>query len=101
MNAAAQPSFASAPPTLADLTDGEVQRDFDTKVLGYLRCARAVAPHMTAQGQGRIVNISAWPAAQCALRSGPWVTNEGPQFRGASSPRKKTSGLASPSACAP
>jgi len=27
-------------------------------VMGYLRCARAVAPHMTAQGWGRIVNIS-------------------------------------------
>jgi len=45
-------------PALEDLTDAEVDADFDTKVLGYLRCARAVAPHMTAQGYGRIVNIS-------------------------------------------
>ena len=58
VNAAAQPSGGSAPPALADLTDAEVEADFDTKVLGYLRCARAVAPHMTAQGRGRIVNIS-------------------------------------------
>ncbi len=33
-------------------------REFDTKVMGYLRCARAVAPSMIAQGAGRIVNIS-------------------------------------------
>ena len=57
VNAAAQPAGGPVP-ALADLTDAEVQADFDTKVLGYLRCARAVAPHMTAQGRGRIVNIA-------------------------------------------
>jgi NAD(P)-dependent dehydrogenase (short-subunit alcohol dehydrogenase family) len=57
VNAAAEPSTGSAP-ALTDLTDAEVAAEFDTKVLGYLRCARAVAPHMTAQGVGRIVNIS-------------------------------------------
>ena len=57
VNAAAQPAGGPVP-ALADLTDAEVQADFDTKVLGYLRCARAVAPQMTAQGRGRIVNIS-------------------------------------------
>ena len=57
VNAAAQPAGGPVP-ALADLTDAEVQADFDTKVLGYLRCARAVAPHMTAQGRGRIVNVS-------------------------------------------
>ena len=57
VNAAAQPAGGPVP-ALADLTDAEVQADFDTKVLGYLRCARAVAPHMTAQRRGRIVNIS-------------------------------------------
>jgi len=57
VNAAAQPAGGSVP-ALEDITDAEVDADFDTKVLGYLRCARAVAPHMTAQGYGRIVNIS-------------------------------------------
>ena len=57
VNAAAQPAGGSVP-ALEDITDAEVDADFDTKVLGYLRCARAVAPHMTAQGRGRIVNIS-------------------------------------------
>jgi NAD(P)-dependent dehydrogenase (short-subunit alcohol dehydrogenase family) len=57
VNAAAQPAGGPVP-ALADLTDAEVLAEFDTKVLGYLRCARAVASHMTAQGYGRIVNIS-------------------------------------------
>jgi NAD(P)-dependent dehydrogenase (short-subunit alcohol dehydrogenase family) len=30
----------------------------ETKVLGYLRCVRAVAPEMTERGWGRIINIS-------------------------------------------
>jgi NAD(P)-dependent dehydrogenase (short-subunit alcohol dehydrogenase family) len=31
--------------------------DINTKVVGYLRCAQAAAPHMRARGFGRIVNI--------------------------------------------
>jgi NAD(P)-dependent dehydrogenase (short-subunit alcohol dehydrogenase family) len=58
VNCAAQPSFSTGPVALAELADSDVAADFDTKVLGYLRCARAVAPFMTAQGSGRIVNIS-------------------------------------------
>ena len=57
VNGAAKPGGGAAP-KLADLTDAEVRDHFETKVLGYLRCCRAVAPHMTAQGWGRIVNIS-------------------------------------------
>lgn len=57
VNCAAQPAIGAALP-LGDITDAEIAADFDTKVLGYLRCARAVAPHMIAQGWGRIVNVS-------------------------------------------
>lgn len=57
VNGAAKPGGGPAP-KLAELTDAEVLDHFDTKVLGYLRCCRAVAPSMTAQGWGRIVNIS-------------------------------------------
>ena len=32
-------------------------QDVDTKLVGYLRTARAVAPHLIAQGWGRIVNL--------------------------------------------
>jgi NAD(P)-dependent dehydrogenase (short-subunit alcohol dehydrogenase family) len=31
--------------------------DLNTKVVGYFRCAQAVAPHMRAGGYGRIINI--------------------------------------------
>jgi len=57
VNGAAKPGGGAAP-KLADLTDDEVRDHVETKVLGYLRCCRAVAPHMTAQGWGRIVNVS-------------------------------------------
>ncbi|GAA0947497.1 SDR family NAD(P)-dependent oxidoreductase [Pseudonocardia zijingensis] len=69
VNAAAEPATGAAP-ALADLTDAEVAADFDTKVLGYLRCARAVAPHMTTQGAGRIVNISGLNARRTGSVSG-------------------------------
>jgi NAD(P)-dependent dehydrogenase (short-subunit alcohol dehydrogenase family) len=58
VNAAARPASFVARGALTELTDAQVTDEFDTKVMGYLRCARAVAPHMTAQGWGRIVNIS-------------------------------------------
>lgn len=58
VNAAARPAGGAPIPALTDLTDDAVQVEFDTKVMGYLRTARAVAPSMIAQGAGRIVNIS-------------------------------------------
>ncbi|MBW0106104.1 SDR family NAD(P)-dependent oxidoreductase [Pseudonocardia sp. KRD291] len=58
VNAAARPAGAGPLPALDELTDDDVRVELETKLLGYLRCARAVAPLMTAQGWGRIVNIS-------------------------------------------
>ena len=54
-NAAAVGGLVTGP--LANIDDAAVLEDFNTKYLGYLRCARAVAPHMQTQGWGRIVNI--------------------------------------------
>ena len=48
----------SSPPKLADVTGELFWDDMNVKVLGYLRCARAVAPLMVDQGWGRIINIS-------------------------------------------
>jgi len=42
---------------LAEADDKTLLEDVDTKVIGYLRCAKAVAPHMRSSGWGRIVNI--------------------------------------------
>ena len=58
VNAAARPAGAGPVPGLAELGDDDVRVELETKLLGYLRCARAAAPLMQAQGWGRIVNIS-------------------------------------------
>src|SRR6185436_13052730 len=46
------------PPRLAEITDDLFWADVNVKVMGYLRCAREVAPLMAANGWGRIVNVS-------------------------------------------
>ena len=43
--------------SLADADEKALAEDLDTKVIGYLRCAKAVAPHMQQRRWGRIVNI--------------------------------------------
>jgi NAD(P)-dependent dehydrogenase (short-subunit alcohol dehydrogenase family) len=58
VNNAAKPMGQAAPPRLADITTELFWDDVNVKVMGYLRCAREVAPHMVAAGWGRIVNVS-------------------------------------------
>ncbi len=45
-------------PALEDLSEEIVWADMNVKVMGYLRCAQAVAPLMRERGWGRIINIS-------------------------------------------
>lgn len=63
VNAAARPSLA-APPPWSELTGAALWEEVDTKVMGYLRCIRAVVPHMRRSGWGRIVNVSGLAARQ-------------------------------------
>ena len=42
---------------LAEADDKTLLEDIDTKVVGYMRCAKAVAPHMQQRRWGRIINI--------------------------------------------
>jgi len=58
VNCAARPGGQNAVPTLAGVTAEEFNDHMNVKVMGYLRCARDVAPIMAAQGWGRIINIS-------------------------------------------
>jgi NAD(P)-dependent dehydrogenase (short-subunit alcohol dehydrogenase family) len=58
VNCAAQPGGQAPPPKLAEITDEAFYADINVKVMGYLRCAREVAPHMVAAGWGRIISIS-------------------------------------------
>ena len=58
VNSAAVPGGGGPPPALAEITGDAFWADINVKVLGYLRAAQAVAPHMRTQGWGRIINIS-------------------------------------------
>jgi NAD(P)-dependent dehydrogenase (short-subunit alcohol dehydrogenase family) len=58
VNCAAQPGGQASPPKLAEITDELFWSDVNVKVMGYVRCAREVAPHMVRQGWGRIISIS-------------------------------------------
>jgi NAD(P)-dependent dehydrogenase (short-subunit alcohol dehydrogenase family) len=58
VNNAAEPGGTSQGVPPSQVSDQQVWDDVNIKVVGYLRTARAVAPLLTAQGWGRIVNIS-------------------------------------------
>lgn len=64
VNAAAEPAGYAPPPNLAGITSEFFHGEMDTKVMGYLRCARELVPHMQAQAWGRIINISGLAARQ-------------------------------------
>ena len=64
INCAAQPGSALPPPSLASFTNEHFWPDMNTKVLGYLRCAREAAPYMIERNWGRIINISGLAARQ-------------------------------------
>jgi NAD(P)-dependent dehydrogenase (short-subunit alcohol dehydrogenase family) len=70
VNSAAQPASPGAARQLAGLADDDLRAEIETKVLGYLRTARAVAPHMIEQGWGRIINISGLAARQATSTFG-------------------------------
>jgi NAD(P)-dependent dehydrogenase (short-subunit alcohol dehydrogenase family) len=57
VNAAARPN-TGALVGIDAFSDEEFGEQLNVKVLGYLRCIRAVVPQMRAQGWGRIINIS-------------------------------------------
>src|SRR5262245_26227850 len=55
---------------LAEASDESLLEDVNTKVIGYFRCAKAVAPHMQQQGWGRIINIGGLSGRQSGNISG-------------------------------
>jgi NAD(P)-dependent dehydrogenase (short-subunit alcohol dehydrogenase family) len=57
VNAAASPGGISPATQLDQIVDEEALQDVDIKVIGYLRTARALAPHLVSNGWGRIINI--------------------------------------------
>jgi NAD(P)-dependent dehydrogenase (short-subunit alcohol dehydrogenase family) len=57
VNNAAVPGGISPATRLEQIVDEQVLEDIDIKVVGYLRTARALAPHLIKNGWGRIINI--------------------------------------------
>lgn len=57
VNCAALPGGISQATKLGEIVDAEALEDINVKVIGYLRTARALAPHMIGNGWGRIINI--------------------------------------------
>ena len=74
-NAAAPGGLARG--ALNEIRDEDVMLDLDTKVMGYLRCARAVAPYMQQEGWGRIVNVGGLSARRGAGNLSAGVRNSG------------------------
>jgi len=58
VNNAARPGVALDPPGVAGVASDYLLDELNTKLVGYMRVARAAAPHLVAQGWGRIINIS-------------------------------------------
>jgi NAD(P)-dependent dehydrogenase (short-subunit alcohol dehydrogenase family) len=46
------------PGTIENVSDADVLRDFEEKVVGYLRTVQAAVPYLKKAGWGRVVNIS-------------------------------------------
>jgi NAD(P)-dependent dehydrogenase (short-subunit alcohol dehydrogenase family) len=57
VNNAAVPGGISPATSLGEIVDEQALEDINIKVVGYLRTARALAPHLIANGWGRIINI--------------------------------------------
>ena len=70
VNGAAMPGGFAPPPKLADITVEAFWDDMNVKVMGYIRCAREVAPHMIANGWGRIISLSGMAARQSGTTIG-------------------------------
>jgi NAD(P)-dependent dehydrogenase (short-subunit alcohol dehydrogenase family) len=69
VNAAARPNTGAAV-GLDAFSEAEFGEQVNVKVLGYLRCIRAVVPHMRAAGWGRIINISGLAARNTGSLTG-------------------------------
>jgi len=58
VNCAAEPAGQTRAPLAEEVTGEYLMRHMNVKVMGYLRAAQAVLPHMRKAGWGRIISIS-------------------------------------------
>jgi len=71
VNNAATPGGVAPAATVAQVVGQNLLDDVNIKVLGYLRTARAVAPHLVESGWGRIINIG----GLAARKSGNYIAS--------------------------
>ncbi len=71
VNNAAIPGGAAPARVISEVSADALLLDVNVKVAGYLRTAQAVAPHFTAQGWGRIINIG----GLAARRTGSYIAS--------------------------
>ncbi len=57
VNCAAEPAGQGKPPLAEEVTQNQLMRQMNVKVMGYLRVAQAVIPTMRKQAWGRIISI--------------------------------------------
>ena len=80
VNCAAQAGGQGKPPTLAEITNEHFWADMNVKVMGYLRTAREVAPHMIKQRlRPHHQRQRAWRRARPAPSSAPCATSRSPR----------------------
>ncbi|MQF85935.1 MAG: SDR family oxidoreductase [SAR202 cluster bacterium] len=70
INNAARVGGTGGPDTLGALNEQMLEDDFKVKIMGYLRCAKAVLPNMENSGWGRIINMDGMAARNAAGISG-------------------------------
>ena len=70
INNAARVGGTGGPDTLSSLNEEMLHNDFDVKIMGYLRCAKAALPFMENAGWGRIINMDGMAARNAAGISG-------------------------------
>lgn len=71
INNAAAPGGTVPSARIEQVTSANLLFDVNVKVAGYLRAARAVAPHLVANGWGRIINIG----GGAARRTGNYIAS--------------------------
>jgi len=60
----------AARPNRGQIAEDDLETEINVKVRGYLRCARAVQPHMLAAGWGSIVNVAGIAARRTGSTAG-------------------------------
>ena len=65
--------FTSALSSIIDLSVEQLQRNFDTGPIAYLRFMQACYPHLTASGEGRVIGFGSMAGTVGLVNYGPYA----------------------------